>query len=83
MPRCLLLFLLLSYLSNAASINDKSNAGKLDCTYKDGRFGRIDLSRVGLKHGIPAFRHVVKDDYFYSFVFIPMDLSDENLLSFV
>jgi hypothetical protein len=80
MPRCrLLLLLLLSYLTTAAVINDKSNLTKLDCTYKDGRFGRIDLSRVGLKRGIPAFRHVLKDDYFYSFVFLAINLLDRDI----
>jgi hypothetical protein len=51
------------HLTQHASIGELS---KNDCTYKDGRFGRIDLSTVGLKHGIPAFRHIPKDDHFYS-----------------
>ncbi|CAF1285493.1 unnamed protein product [Adineta steineri] len=38
-----------------------------DCIYNDGRFGTINLSHVGLKQGIPAFRHIRKDDYVYSF----------------
>ncbi|CAF1285437.1 unnamed protein product [Adineta steineri] len=37
-----------------------------DCIYNDGRFGTINLSHVGLKQGIPAFRHIRKDDYVYS-----------------
>ncbi|CAF3610944.1 unnamed protein product [Adineta steineri] len=49
------------------SIEYKNNLTKKDCTYTDGRFGNIDLSRVGLKQGIPAFRHVPKDLYFYSY----------------
>ena len=28
--------------------------------------GSINLSQVGLKHGTPAFRHVRKDDFYYS-----------------
>ncbi|CAF1537797.1 unnamed protein product [Adineta ricciae] len=38
-----------------------------DCTYEDARFGRIDLSEVGLKDGVPAFRNLEKGDYFYSY----------------
>ncbi|CAF0720239.1 unnamed protein product [Adineta steineri] len=52
------------------SIEYKNNLTKKDCTYNDGRFGNIDLSRVGLKQGIPAFRHVPKDFYFYSCFFL-------------
>lgn len=51
---------------DAASISNENQLTKMDCSYKDGRLGRIDLSRVGLKGGIPAFRHVLKDDYVYS-----------------
>jgi hypothetical protein len=62
----LLLLSLNIHHTEHASFIDKNNLTKLDCTYKDGRFGRIDLSRVGLKHGIPAFRHVPDAVYFYS-----------------
>ncbi|CAF3690158.1 unnamed protein product [Rotaria sp. Silwood1] len=51
-------------LTQHASINVLT---KNDCTYKDGRFGSINLSQVGLKHGIPAFRHIHKDDFYYSY----------------
>ncbi|CAF2639260.1 unnamed protein product [Rotaria sp. Silwood2] len=51
-------------LTQHASINELT---KNDCTYKDGRFGRINLSQVGLKHGIPAFRYIHKDDFYYSY----------------
>jgi len=37
-----------------------------DCSYEDGRFGRIDLSQVGLNGDVPAFRNLQKDDYYYS-----------------
>ncbi|CAF1377383.1 unnamed protein product [Rotaria sordida] len=64
----ILLFLCLhNHFTEHALIDNKNNLTKFDCTYKDARFGRIDLSKVGLKHGIPAFRHVLKDDYFYSY----------------
>jgi hypothetical protein len=47
-----------------ASINNLTKNN--DCIYKDGRYGTIDLSQVGLKHGIPAFRHIRSDDHYYS-----------------
>ncbi|CAF2108115.1 unnamed protein product [Rotaria magnacalcarata] len=47
-----------------SSINELT---KNDCTYQDRRFGTINLSQVGLKHGTPAFRHIRQDDYFYSY----------------
>ncbi len=56
------LFLNIKFTQHA-SIN---NLTKNDCTYKDARFGSINLSQVGLKHGIPAFRHIRKDDFYYS-----------------
>lgn len=49
-----------------AVIGQTGNLTKKDCSYTDGRFGRIDLSHVGLKHGIPAFRHVPSGDYLFS-----------------
>jgi hypothetical protein len=55
-----------SHYTEQASIVNNNALNKFDCSYKDGRFGTIDLSKVGLKYGIPAFRHVPKDDYFYS-----------------
>ncbi|CAF0919850.1 unnamed protein product [Rotaria sp. Silwood1] len=68
MRSIVLIFLCLhAYFTEHASIEIKDNLTKLDCTYTDAIFGRIDLSRVGLKHGIPAFRHVLKEDYFYSY----------------
>jgi len=61
------LFLCLhTHFTEHASIDNKSNLTKLDCTYNDGRYGYINLSKVGLRGGTPAFRHVVKDAYFYS-----------------
>ena len=83
MPRSLLFLLLVTYLTNAASISDKSNLTKLDCTYKDGRFGRIDLSSVGQKRGTPAFRHVLKDAYFYSCVLLLRHVFGGDRLAFV
>jgi hypothetical protein len=71
MPALKLIFLLCLYLqcycsAVAAVVRNTDDVTKTDCSYKDGRFGRIDLSHVGLKHGVPAFRHVVKDDFAYS-----------------
>ncbi|UJR38144.1 hypothetical protein I4U23_030822 [Adineta vaga] len=55
------------HLTEHVSILNQNQLTKNDCTYKDGRFGSINLSSVGLKHGIPAFRHVPKDEYFFSY----------------
>jgi hypothetical protein len=64
MINILLVFLFLNIeLTQQASINKLT---KDDCTYRDGRFGSINLSHVGLKHGIPAFRHIRKDEFYYS-----------------
>ncbi|CAM4880907.1 unnamed protein product [Rotaria socialis] len=63
----LLLLCLQTHLTEHASINGANTLTKLDCTYQDARFGSIDLSTVGLKGGTPAFRHVLKDAYFYSY----------------
>ncbi len=55
-----------SHFTEQAAIVEKNNLTKFDCNYKDARFGTIDLTRVGLKYSIPAFRHILQGDYFYS-----------------
>ena len=48
------------------SVAEESIENIDDCTYEDARFGRISLSDVGLTGGVPAFRNLEKNDYFYS-----------------
>lgn len=62
----IVLLCLQAHFAENISIDTTNRLTKLDCSYDDARFGHINLSPVGLKHGVPAFRHIVKDDYAYS-----------------